>query len=430
MKKTRVIAIFVLLATFILSTSNCKKEETEKSKPLLTSAQVNNITATSAISGGSITSDGGEPVIARGVIWGTNQNLTLDYNTGKTIDGTGTGNFSSNLIGLTPNTTYYVNAYATNIVGTSYGIEQTFTTPDGIILLTTSIASNVTPTTASCGGCITTDGGASITTRGVVWGTSLDPTVNSNTGKTTDGIGSGNFTSSLTNLTPNTTYYIRAYASNSMGITYGNETIIRTKTDAILDKDGNIYYTVTIGSQEWMDRNLKTTRYSDGTSIPKVTDNGAWNALTTGAYCEYDNNQNYSNTYGKLYNYFTVVDARKLCPTGWHVPTDTEWSTLTNNLGGESSAGDLLKEMGTSHWGRTSEGVKDLYCFTALPGGTRSGYDGTFMGLGNFGGWWSTTEYSSSSVWFRLMFDFSESVTRDYDDDNKKNGYSVRCVRD
>jgi len=430
MKKIKVIAIFILLGTFIVSTSNCKKEETEKSKPLLTTEQVKDITANSAISGGIITSDGGEHVTARGVIWGTTQNLTLDNNAGKTVDGIGTGNFLSNLTGLTPNTTYYVNAYATNIVGTNYGIEQTFKTPDGVIVLTTSIVSSVTPTTASCGGSINTDGGALITTRGVVWGTSVNPTVNSNAGKTIDGTGSGNFTSSITGLTPNTTYYIRAYASNNIGITYGNETIIKTKTGTVVDKDGNVYYTVTIGTQEWMDRNLKTTKYSDGTPIPNVTDGATWKALTTGAYCEYLNDQKFGNTYGKLYNYFTVVDAHKLCPIGWHVPSDTEWTTLTNNLGGESSAGDLLKEIGNTHWGRTSEGVKDLYCFTALPGGRRSGYDGTFMGLGNYGSWWSTTEYSTNNIWFRIIFDFSKEVIRDYDDDNKKNGVSVRCIKD
>jgi len=194
---------------------------TKDGLPILTTTSVSSITATSATSGGNITSNEGFAITARGVVWSTSQEPTVETFLGKTTDGTGTGVFTSNLTGLSPNTTYYVRAYATNSVGTSYGNEQSFTTLDGLPVLTTSMVSGITATTATCGGNITSDGGFAVTARGVCWGKSPNPTITN--AHTTDGTGTGVFISNLTGLSPNTTYYVRAYATNSQGTSYGNE---------------------------------------------------------------------------------------------------------------------------------------------------------------------------------------------------------------
>jgi uncharacterized protein (TIGR02145 family) len=177
-----------------------------------------------------------------------------------------------------------------------------------------------------------------------------------------------------------------------------------------------------------MAENLKTTKYNDGTSIPLVTDGAAWAALSTPGYCWYNNDAaTYKATYGGLYNWYTV-NTGKLCPTGWHVPTDAEWTTLTTYLGGESVAGGRLKETGTTHWASSNEGATNESGFTALPGGKRS-YDGLFNGNKINGVWWSSTEYPSSYAWYRFMYSYLSDVTRDYYY-SKPYGFSVRCIKD
>ena len=189
--------------------------------PTVTTDNATNITQTTATSGGNVTSDGGASVTARGVCWSTSSNPTLANS--HTTDGTGTGTFVSSITGLTENTTYYVRAYATNSVGTAYGNEITFATLLEPITptVTTDNATNITQTTATSGGNVTSDGGASVTARGVCWSTSSNPTLANS--HTSDGTGTGTFVSSITGLTENTTYYVRAYATNSVGTAYGNE---------------------------------------------------------------------------------------------------------------------------------------------------------------------------------------------------------------
>ena len=297
-----------------------------------------------------------------------------------------------------------------------------------IPVLTTTAVSNITQTIASCGGNITSDGGATVTARGVCWSTGQNPTIADN--KTTDGTGAGSFTSNITGLTAGTIYYVRAYATNNTGTGYGSAMSFTTQggtTGTVTDIDGNVYHTVIIGTQVWMVENLKTTKYRDGTSIPNVTDGTAWYNLTTGAYCDYANTPTNSAIYGKLYNWYAATDAHNIAPTGWHVPTDAEWSTLTTYLGGESVAGGKLKEIGTTHWASPNTGATNETGFTALPGGYR--YDGgTFDGIGDVGYWWSATEDDAASAWYRVVYYSSSDVGRD--DYDKELGFSVRCVRD
>ena len=225
MKSKSAIFIAILTGLLFFVIYNCKKE-TIKIAPSVTVSAVTDITATSASSGGQVTADGGATVTARGVCWSTTQNPITSNS--KTTDGSGTGNFSSALTGLSQGTTYYFKAYAINSVGTGYSDQSTFTTLALAPVLTTSDLTAVTSTSAAGGGNITNDGGASITARGLCWSTSQNPTVSDN--KTTDGTGTGSFTSAITGLTAGTTYYVRAYAINSVGTSYGNQVSATTTT--------------------------------------------------------------------------------------------------------------------------------------------------------------------------------------------------------
>jgi len=616
------------------SSVRCLKDDNTSSVviPTISTLSASSIIVTSAISGGNISSDGGASVTTRGVCWSTKQNPTVADS--KTADGSGSGEFTSTLTGLTENTTYYLRSYATNSAGIAYGNEVTFKTTtatsgetvtdiegnvyhtvtigtqvwmvenlkttkynDGTSIpivtnntttpgyswynddaankntygaiynwytvntgklapigwhvptdaewtilttflggediasgklketdtshwlspntgatnesgftalpggyrkddsgqfsdqgycgiwwssspnitgdtqyawrrglycnddtnvahhyslkswgysvrcvkdystanavlptLNTITAIKVTATTATSGGDISNDGGASVTARGVCWSTNQNPTIADS--KTADGVGSDEFASNLTGLTENTTYYLRAYATNSAGIAYGNEVTFKTTTatsgETVTDIEGNVYHTVTIGTQVWMVENLKTTKYNDGTSIPNVTDNTNWPELTTGAFCWYNNDASNKNTYGPLYNWYTV-NTGKLAPTGWHVPTHSEWITLTDYLGGENVAGDKLKEADSTHWINLNQGTTNSSGFTALPGGFRFS-DGTFYGIGSYSNWWSSSESDSSMAWDRFLHSNYIGVSRGKD--LKQYGFSVRCLKD
>lgn len=193
------------------------------------------------------------------------------------------------------------------------------------------------------------------------------------------------------------------------------------------DNDGNNYKTVKIGTQVWMAENLKTTTYNDGTPIPLVTDSSAWSHLITPGYCWYKNDAANSNTYGALYNWFTV-NTGKLAPAGWHVPTDEEWITLITYLGGEKVAGGKLKETGKIFWKSPNQGAVNESGFTALPAGQRD-YNGTFSVMGKDGFWWSVTEYGTTGkVWYRsLDYNYAGVLRVSH---NKKNGFSIRCIQD
>jgi uncharacterized protein (TIGR02145 family) len=223
--------------------------------------------------------------------------------------------------------------------------------PASLATLTTTTVSSITSTTASSGGNISNDGGGAVTARGVCWSTSQNPTIALTT-KTLDGTGTGTFTSSITGLSPSSVYYVRAYATNSAGTSYGNQQTMTTTTTifnpnltygAVNDIDGNTYKTIVIGTQTWMAENLKTTKYRNGDTIPTNLTNAAWSDATTGAYAIYNNDAANNTIYGKLYNWYAVTDSRNICPVGWHVPSDSEWTTLVNYLGGALVAGGKLK---------------------------------------------------------------------------------------
>lgn len=215
---------FILSFLIITLTLSCKEDSDilNNGKPVrLTTKVVDNITATSALSGGNISNDGGTVILERGVVWSTTRNPTVSSSS-KTSDGFGSGEFSSKLTGLLPSTTYFVRAYATNRVGTEYGNEVSFVTETNLPTITTTRVSGITASTVFSGGTIIKDGGLPIIDRGVVWSTSGNPTISLET-KTSEGAGSGNYTSKITGLTYGVKYYLRAYATNSAGTSYGEE---------------------------------------------------------------------------------------------------------------------------------------------------------------------------------------------------------------
>ena len=185
---------------------------------------------------------------------------------------------------------------------------------------------------------------------------------------------------------------------------------------------------ITIGTQQWMIVNLDVETYRNGDTIPQVTDKAAWPALTTGAWCYYNNDAANGAKYGKLYNWYAVNDLRGLAPKGWHISTDAEWTTLSTLLGGEDVAGGKLKEVGTNkNWRSPNSKATNESGFTALPGGYRN-LDGSFSNVVSSGFWWSATVYGSTSAWGRYL-DYNSGNLYGYFGD-KRVGFSVRCLRD
>ena len=326
-------------------------------------------------------------------------------------------------------------------ISTIDSITYSNSNPGNPATLTTLAIQNITANSATSGGSITSDGGTPVTQHGICWATTQNPTTANNTAVA--GTGTGSFTANLTGLAANTTYYVRAYAINTAGTAYGNQLSFTTSQipvnpGTVTDASNNTYPTVTIGTQVWMAENLRTTKYRDGSNIPVVTDNTQWannfnNSTTLPMMCWYNNDQvTYTtNKFGALYNWYAINPAtngnKNVCPTGWHVPTDAEWTTLTTFLGGESVAGVKMKSTGTQYWISPNTGTTNSSGWSGLPGGYR-GLNGPFYLVGSNGYWWSSTENNTDDAWLRALNYTFGGVYRN--DNDKTYGFSVRCVRD
>jgi len=310
----------------------------------------------------------------------------------------------------------------------------------GLPTIITDNVSNITPTTAICGGELIHNCGAVISARGICWSTSSNPTLSDDF--TTEGTAIGSFTSTLTGLVPITQYYFRAYATSTEGTAYGDEVAFTTTTPTwqcgdtiVAPRDGQVYNTVSIGTQCWMAENLNIGTRIDGAN--NQTDNS-----TIEKYCYGDDVIN-CDVYGGLYQwnemmqYVTIESTQGICPSGWHIPTDDEIKTMEMALGMNQSEADYIgwrgtdeggkmKEIGTTHWYSPNTGATNTSGFTALPGGSLSS-SGTFDYLGYNGGWWSSTEYSGTYVWLRYLDESYGQVFRN--DSYKTHGLSVRCLK-
>jgi uncharacterized protein (TIGR02145 family) len=288
--------------------------------------------------------------------------------------------------------------------------------------LSTTAASSISFLTAQTGGNVTSQGSSSVTAKGVCWSTGPKPSVSGP--KTYDGTGTGSFVSSLSGLIPDTTYYIRAYATNSSGTSYGNELTFTTLSQ-VADIDGNTYNVVLIGSQLWMKENLAflpTVSPSSSGSLSLATYyvNGYQGTNVTEAKATAN-----FNIYGVLYN---LPAAATACPTGWHLPSDSEWEVLATYLGGSGIAGGKVKEAGFLHWSTPNTGATNESGFNALPAGIRT-IDGNFNAvMGESAYFWSSTAVNSITNWGQSLL-YSDAILLK-DDFNNNHGLSVRCIKD
>lgn len=336
---------------------------------------------------------------------------------------------------------------------------QTFTllfseTQHQLPIITTNTITSITTNSATCGGDVTSNGASSVTARGVCWSTSQNPTVSES--HTTDGSGTSSFTSNITGLTTGTTYYVRAYATNSAGTSYGEQRSFTAVVDVgvscsgaatVTDYDNNTYNTVLIGNQCWMKENLRTTHYSDGTSIPL----GSSTSNTTAYYYVDDNISNVS-TYGYLYNWPAVMGnsssssanpsgVQGICPTGWHVPSDAEWTQLSDYVGSQTqyqcsaNSAYIAKALAsTSGWAIIMSNLcavglepssNNSTGFSALPAGC---YGSNLSSFGSDADFWSATQIYGNFVYYRQITYSEAYLYRNAKD--KSYGYSVRCLRD
>ena len=295
-------------------------------------------------------------------------------------------------------------------------------------VVTTNI-SDITATSAKIAGNLTSDGGAEVTTRGVCWSTSEEPTIEGS--KTTDGLGVGEFTSSITGLQPNTKYYVRAYATNSVGTAYGEQreftTLAAPLGETVTDIDGNEYPIVVIGTQTWMAENLKVTKFNNGDEIPNVESDDDWGSTNFPVKWSYYNNDASNNeVYGKLYSGSVAVDDRNICPDGWHVASKEDWEQLIDYLGGASEAGDKLMDNSGSYWEIPNNATNESG-FTAVPNGYRSGW-GDFVNLQYYANFWTSTVKSTMST-HDCSIHYSGSIYMS-DAMTSSNAKAIRCIKD
>ena len=393
--------------------------------PTLTTTDIANITAISATSGGNITDNGGLNVTARGVCWSTSPNPTV--NDSHTTNGTGTGSFTSSITGLEISTTYYVCAYATTNAGTAYGNEQTFTTRDGIPTVTTAEITNIEGTYANGGGNITDDGGLAVTARGVCWSTSPNPTLADV--HTFNGNGMGSFSGFITGLTMSTTYYVRAYATNSFVTVYGNQLSFTTNEEHVYVDlglpSGLLWATCNIGANSpeeygdyfaWGETQPKD--YYDWSTYHHSNGGTSWQNPNLTKYC---NNSNYG--YNGLTDNLTTLLHQDDAATAnwgadWRMPTKEEFQELYNNT--------------TIIW--TQQNGVNGRLFTASNGNSLflpaagNRYNTSLSGVGSYGDYWSSslsTDYYPYEAWY-IGFN-SNYCNVDFNGD-RWCGQSVRAV--
>lgn len=411
-------AVSGLVLLFLLTFQSCKKEEI----PTIATSPVTDVEVTTATCGGNVTNGGSGPVIARGVCWGTNATPTIDGE--KTTESGGAGTFTSKITGLDAATTYYVRAYATNSAGTAYGAAQSFTTPGKKPAASVSDATNITAISATLNGAVT----ANLLTTTVTFEYGLTTSYGkSSTAVQSPATGENptNVSVGITGLNVGTIYHFRIKAVNSLGTTYSEDHVLET---LLMDQDGNEYHAITIGTQVWMQENLKTTRLNDGTAISYVPIPGEWINKAMPAYSWYENNEDNKDSYGAMYNFY-AVNTGKLCPAGWHVPSREEWLTLINFLGGVTTAGGKLKEEGTLHWNAPNADATNESQFTALPGGYRSYTDAAYFSLKDNCSMWSSSLNTSSTA-YEIAITLYNTTDVQIVSANLKYGVSVRCLKD
>lgn len=342
------------------------------------------------------------------------------------VETTVTGNTNTTVIthltGLPAGTLFHFRVKATNELGTTYGNDLTFTTLGQPPIAITKSASGVSTTSVYLFGTAKPNYLATDLTFEYGTNTSYGNTIVAMKSPVNGDTITHLVSAIINGLEPETQYHFRITASNELGTSYGDDMTFVT-TPAVMDIDGNVYNTVRIGSQLWMAENLKTIKYNNGTIIPLVTlDSEWWGASNSPGFCWPNNDEaRYKATYGAYYNWYSI-NTSNLCPTGWHVPSDAEWSVLRTTFGGFSEIVVRVAEPGNPHYHFEYWILANESGFKALPGGLR---DSGFQLLGNFGYWWSSTEGNSLSA---LSFEITYGVQ--HVNRNKRYGFSVRCLKD
>lgn len=395
--------------------------------PYTSSTWISDIGTMGATAKSRIIWDGGSVIKECGFCWNTSGYPTKDdfYIEANEVS----ERISAKLKDLTDGTKYYVRSYAINKAGVFYGEVKNFTTiAFKLPSVSTPYVSGVTHNTASfTGGGISSDNSYNIISKGICWSTSKNPTLND---QTVDlGSGFGGLGCTIEGLTPGTVYYIRAYATNVVGTTYGGNQVIRTYDGSVTDYDGHIYSTVSLGNQEWMTRNLKTKHFSNGDPIETTypvtlnteqQDKPIYQWVVSG--------QEDLGYYERLYTWYTATDSRKLCPAGWHLPSINEWNELLVHLGGDKLTSRDFRWSFNYYWDSflnagATEGSfgAELVGYRTASGQIQYSRYGTY--------WWSGTEASSANVYviYCGQADFEKVIQIEKE---KKNGFSVRCVKD
>lgn len=415
------LVINVLLIILVIGLTCCKKEE-RVNEPTLNTLAVIEVLSTSAKSGGNIADDGGASIISRGLVWGLSTGPSLQQHAGLTAEGSGIGIYTSTLTNLSPGTNYFVRAYATNKAGIGYGNELQFTTTS-IGTVTTTTITGLTPASVSIGGTVTEDGGAPVTAKGVCWSSNQNPTISNN--YTIDGSGLGSFKSTVYGLSANTTYYVRAYATNSAGTAYGSQVTFTTLNT------GEVYNPVT--GRIWMDRNLGASRvatsftdeqafgylyqWGRGSDGHQIRTSGTTNTLSNS---DTPGHANFILVSGAPYNWRSppnsklwqgVYGINNPCPVGFRLPTEAEWTAEV------------------SSWGTSlADGAFDSPLKLTLAGFRSENGDLSWVGLAGL--YWSSTTYNPSFNYAVQLRLFPGETVEIYEKISLHHGQSVRCIKD
>ncbi|RZL14600.1 MAG: hypothetical protein EOO89_15890 [Pedobacter sp.] len=382
--------------------------------------QIASLTMTSAEAQIAITTSRGPDTYERGVCWSTNPNPTM--NDTKRDGGRGAPNFSVFIDKLNPGVTYYARAYMATVFQTFYSEPVTFTTTVELPVISTAEITPILSKSAVSGGTITSPNGQ-ITERGICWSLTTLPTTKDF--RTTHGPGSEAFESKMTNLGPEHTYYVRAYATNKAGTSYGPQRTFRTIA-TVKDFDGNVYETVVIGKQTWMAENLKTATYNNGDYISTTSNPNDYIWVFPLYQWPYDGKKENVDTYGRLYTWNVVKDSRQIAPVGWRIPSDEDWLELSGTLAKTYNILPIaLAE--PRLWKHQAAAYKNYSGFSALPGGMRN--EDTFYGLETTAAWWSASVGPISSgdkmvsYWYLAGAEFKNFQR------NERAAMSVRCIK-
>ena len=424
---TPVIAITeVLILLFMTSCSDYIKP------PYTSSTWISDITTLGATATSRIIYDGGSDIKECGFCWNTTGSPTREDFYIK-ADGI-SERFSGNLKDLSGGTRYYIRSYAINKAGIYYGEVKTFnTSANKLPVVSNPYVSYVSHNSVICsGGGISYDNTYNVFSKGICWSTSTNPTINDQMVDLGSGFGTIGF--KIEGLMPGTVYYFRAYATNVVGITYGSNLVVKTFDGFTTDFEGHVYSTVRLGKQEWINRNLETKYFSNGemistTGTPTLNIETDDKPIFQWPFIGHEDHPELLDDHGRLYTWYTVSDSRRICPTGWHIPSIGEWNELLVHLGGDELTYGIFSGFRNYNWeSQLSTGATEG-SFNAQLAGFRTAA-GQFQYGSNYGTyWWSSTEASSGIG--NSVYCGKTAVEKVFQtQNNMKNGYSVRCVKD